>query len=169
MAKLKAFAQNLRSQNLGEIPEFDPLDGGTNAKVLFLFEKPGPKAFLSGFISRNNNDPTAEATFCFMQQAGISREQTVIWNVIPGWDGTRKFSRADLINGGEQLKSLIDLITKLRVIVCVGKSAQLSFLKLNVVSYPVLYSVHPSPINRASRQSEWRDIPVSWSRALSFI
>jgi hypothetical protein len=54
-----------------EVPEFDPLDGGVEAQVLFLFEKPGPmtaelggsKRSGSGFISRNNDDPTAEATF----------------------------------------------------------------------------------------------------------
>jgi hypothetical protein len=49
------------------VPDFDPLDGGVNAQVLFLLEKPGPMAAEdgkragSGFISRDNDDGTAEA------------------------------------------------------------------------------------------------------------
>ena len=32
----------------------------------------------SGFISRDNDDPTAEVIYNFMQQAGIPRRQTII-------------------------------------------------------------------------------------------
>jgi hypothetical protein len=42
----------------------------------------------SGFISRNNDDPTAEATMGFMEKAGIPHTLTVSWNVIPWWNGT---------------------------------------------------------------------------------
>jgi hypothetical protein len=77
-----------------EVPEFDSLDGGVDARVLFLFEKPGPmtaegnganRRVGSGFISRNNDDPTAEATFTFMRQANLPRKLTILWNVIPWW------------------------------------------------------------------------------------
>src|SRR5690348_5073585 len=70
VAKLTAYTAELRRDGK-EVPEFDPLDGGTNAQVLFLFEKPGPMTAESGirtgsgFISRDNDDPTAEATFNF--------------------------------------------------------------------------------------------------------
>jgi hypothetical protein len=47
---LADFAESLRNAAYGEVPDFDPWDGGTQAKVLFLFEKPGPKAFASGFV-----------------------------------------------------------------------------------------------------------------------
>lgn len=46
------------------IPDFDPLDGGTAAHVLFLLEAPGPKAVISGFVSRNNPDETARNFSC---------------------------------------------------------------------------------------------------------
>ena len=42
MAKLREFTAALRRERKGEVPDFDPLDGGGYAKVLFLFEKPGP-------------------------------------------------------------------------------------------------------------------------------
>jgi len=40
MVQLKTFAERLRGPGL-EVPDFDPLDGGVEARALFLFEKPG--------------------------------------------------------------------------------------------------------------------------------
>jgi hypothetical protein len=57
---LTLYAARLREHGF-DVPEFDPLDGGINAQVLFLFEKPGPMTASeggSGFISRNNDDPS---------------------------------------------------------------------------------------------------------------
>jgi hypothetical protein len=77
IAPLTAYVATLRDRGMSEVPDFDPLDSGKDARVLFLFEKPGPKTSEvgggSGFISRNNDDPTAEATFRFMQEANIPR------------------------------------------------------------------------------------------------
>jgi hypothetical protein len=111
IAPLSHFAATLRAQDRGEVPEFDPLDGGVDAKALFLFEKPGPmtdatktgKRSGSGVISRDNDDPTAEATFRFMQDAGIPRKLTITWNVIPWWNGTRRISGAELREGVDAL------------------------------------------------------------------
>jgi uracil-DNA glycosylase len=86
-----------------KIPFFDPFDGGTTARCLFLLEAPGPKAVESGFISRNNPDESAKNFFELNAEVGIPRELTVIWNVVPWYvgDGTRirpvtAFSRIDL-------------------------------------------------------------------------
>lgn len=78
------------------------MDGGIAARVLFLFEKPGPMTALvgrregSGFISRDNDDPTAEAIWQFMREAEIPREEAVLWNVIPWWNGTRAIKTEEL-------------------------------------------------------------------------
>jgi hypothetical protein len=99
---LAAYSAQLRERNMGEVPDFDPLDGGVDARVLFLFEKPGPMTAEagnragSGFISRNNDDATAAATFEFMRRAGIPRKLTLIWNVVPWWNGTRLVTRQEL-------------------------------------------------------------------------
>jgi hypothetical protein len=42
VAHLSKFAAKLRREGKGKVPDFDPLDGGAKAQVLFLFEKPGP-------------------------------------------------------------------------------------------------------------------------------
>jgi hypothetical protein len=60
---LTLYAARLRESGF-DVPESDPLDGGVNAQVLFQFEKPGPMTASeggSGFVSRNNDDPSAEA------------------------------------------------------------------------------------------------------------
>ena len=99
MRPLNDYVARLRREwEFGEIPDFDPLDGGIEAQVLFLFQKAGEQTVGStgsGFISRNNNDDTAEATFNFMHEAGIPRELTVTWNVVPWWNGTNKVSAVE--------------------------------------------------------------------------
>ena len=59
----------------------------------------------SGFISRNNDDPSAAATIEFMEKAGIPRTLTVIWNVIPWWNGTRKVTGPELREGVECVRA----------------------------------------------------------------
>lgn len=79
MVPLKKFVADLRRRHLGKaVPNFDPLDGGVNARILFLFEKPGPMTEAgrvgragSGFISRNNDDPTAASTWRFMKKGEL--------------------------------------------------------------------------------------------------
>jgi len=106
---LTQFVESLRGRGLGSVPDFDPWDGGINARALFLFEKPGPRAFASGFISRNNDDPTAENTLKFMQYAKIPRQETCIWNVVPGWNGTIRLTNAELRRGTDALPPLLVL------------------------------------------------------------
>jgi hypothetical protein len=152
-----------------EFPDFDPLDGGTNADILFLFEKPGPMTSAtgrgSGFISRNNDDPTAEATFDFMNKAGIPRERAVIWNVVPGWNRTRKVTAAELKAGVVALQGLLPLLPKLQSIVLVGKKAQRALVLVEPLGLRILKSAHPSPLVFASQPNEWHAIPAEWARA----
>jgi hypothetical protein len=83
IARFTSFVAKLENAHPDwEFPNFDPLDGGANADMLFLFEKPGRMTSAggqgSGFISRNNDDPTAKATFDFMREANLCRSRTVI-------------------------------------------------------------------------------------------
>jgi len=57
-----------------DIPYFDPLDGGVDTQVLFLFESPGDGALASGFVSRDNKDPSA-AKFTALNGVRVSSEQ----------------------------------------------------------------------------------------------
>jgi uracil-DNA glycosylase len=170
IAPLANYVQRLRDIHPAwEFPNFDPLDGGTNAEILFLLEKPGPMTSAasagSGFISRNNDDPTAQATFDFMKKADISRERAVIWNVVPGWNGTRKVTAAELKAGVVALRGLLPLLPKLRSIVLVGKKAQRALALVEPLGLRIFKSAHPSPLVFASQPDEWHAIPADWARA----
>jgi uracil-DNA glycosylase len=174
IAPLSKYAARLRAMGRGEVPNFDPLDGGTNAQVLFLFEKPGPmtsEAGGSGFISRNNDDPTAEATFLFMDRAGIRRGKTVTWNVIPWWNGTRKITPSELQEGLAQLKELIALLPQLCAIVFVGARAAQAQKHLagHLAARQLSCSIsdHPSPLVRAKFPDRWNNIPTEWAKVRS--
>ena len=174
---LTSYVAKLRQRGSGEVPEFDPLDGGVDARVLFLFEKPGPmtarggKRVGSGFISRNNDDSTAEATLDFMKRAGISRRLTVTWNLIPWWNGTRKVTGQELRDGLECLHELIALLLRLRAVVLVGQHAARAehYIKQNHPKLRLFTSAHPSPLVRAKLPDRWNEIPVKWAEVLEFI
>ncbi len=169
---LTAYAARLRERRSGEVPEFDPLDGGINAQALFLFEKPGPMTADgrgSGFISRNNDDPTAEATFNFMRRAGIGRKLTVTWNLIPWWNGTRKVTGQELREGLQCLDELIRLLPSLRAVVLVGKHAAKAepYVKRIHPGLQVFTSVHPSALVRAKHPQRWNEIPAEWAKVIT--
>ncbi len=172
IAPLRDFVLRLRAEKRGAVPDFDPFDGGIEAEVLFLLEKPGPMTddtaisdrVGSGFISRDNDDPTAEATLRFMEAAQIERRQSIIWNSVPWWNGTRKISAYEHKVGIERLAGLIDILPKLRVVVGVGVRAKKAEPFVTRCGLKFILSAHPSPINRASRPVVWNDIPHQWAQ-----
>jgi len=178
VAKLTAYAAELRLRGSGEVPEFDPLDGGVDALVLFLLEKPGPMTADgsnfsgrsgSGFISRNNDDPTAAAAIAFMQKAGIPRKLTISWNVIPWWNGTRKVSGSELRDGIKCVRELILMLPKLLAVVMVGQKAGRARPNLENTGLALFNSDHPSPIVRARFPERWNAIPGEWAKVGRFI
>ncbi len=177
VAPLNDLAGALRAQGRGAVPDFDPIDGGVRAKALFLFEKPGPMTDAlsglrrrgSGFISRDNDDPTAEATFRFMAQARIPRQLTVIWNIVPWWNGTRRITAAELRDGVAAVDALVALLPELRVIMLVGRKAGRARPLLEGRNVRIFQSAHPSPIVRASRPVIWNSIPHQWAEIIPLI
>jgi len=132
-----------------DLPDFDPCDGGVFAKALFLLEAPGPKAVGSGFISRDNPDPTAR-NFCgLLQEAGISRSDTLLWNIVPWYvgDGSRirAVNNTDIQQSLSYLKDLLFLLHDLKVVVLVGKKAQLAKSQIfQLTDLPLVETHHPS-------------------------
>jgi hypothetical protein len=166
------------TSSVWEVPDFDPADGGVTAQVLFLFEKPGPmtakegrrKRQGSGFISRDNDDPTAAAIFRFMRRAKLPRERTVLWNLIPWWNGTRDVSGPELKDGLDRVKDLIDLLPNLRAIMLVGTNAAKARPQLELATkLCLLGSSHPSPLVRARWPERWEAIPSEWERVATCI
>ena len=167
VAPLAAFAAGLRGQ--GEVPDVDPLDGGAGARMLLLLEKPGPKTSParggSGFVSADNDDPTAAASWAFFQEAGIARRDRVIWNTVPWWNGTIRFTPAERRAGLETLPAFLGLLPRLEVAVLVGRQAQSARPILEGRAVRVHASAHPSPQVRAANAAQWNEIPARWAEA----
>jgi len=119
---------------------------------LFLLEAPGSRAVTSGFISRNNPDESAKNWFELNCEAGIPREKTVSWNIVPWYIGSsgkiRPASRKDIQDALPYLYRLIALLPRLRIVALVGGKAQSISDRLQQ-TYPalkILKLCHPSPL-----------------------
>jgi hypothetical protein len=154
-----------------EFQDFDPMDGGVSAEMLFLLEKPGPKTspkgkrLGSGFISRDNDDPTAEAIFNFMEQANIDRKRVAQWNVIPWWDGEIKIKPGERYAGAGELSELLKLLPRLKAVVLVGRQAAKSAKFIDAPGVQIFVSAHPSPKVRNMNREKWDLIPGQWAEA----
>lgn len=140
-----------------KVPHFDPMDGGVDAKVLFLLEAPGPKALVTGFVSRDNPDETAKNFFLLSREARIERRHTLIWNAVPWYIGSgsriRPAGKGDVREADSWLKELLATLTELRFVVFVGRKAlhAQGVVRESRSSVAVMTMPHPSPmfINRA--------------------
>ena len=168
MRALAGYCAALRRPGI-EVPDLDPLDGGTGARLLLLLEKPGPKTSPArggtGFVSFDNPDPTARASRGFAEEAGIAREDRVVWNVCPWWNGTTAFGSAEGRAGVAELPRFLDLLPSVRVAVCVGRRAEAARALLEDRGVRVFASAHPSGQVRASYRERWNAIPTVWREA----
>jgi hypothetical protein len=125
-------------------------------------EAPGPKAVLSGFVSRNNPDQTAKNFFELNALAEIPRTRTITWNVVPWYVGDSNripaANQTDLQAGIRELPALFSLLTRLCAVVLVGRKAQQarSAVRRLLPTVAIFECPHPSPqfvnTNPANRQ-----------------
>lgn len=157
MRDLTVFVNMVKNKTQKEIPYFDPCDGGVNSKALFLLEAPGKKALRSGFISRNNHDQTARNMLNLLNRAGLNRQDTLLWNVIPWY--SNPVTNQDLELAKPYLKNLLEIIRRPKAIVLVGRKAQKYHEYLNRVTDLIIFETfHPSPLNINTRPEMYRDI-----------
>ena len=161
----------LRSRGRGYVPDFDPADGGVEARLLFLMEKPGPKTCPpvgSGFVSRDNGGPTACTLRDFLTEAGIPRHGTVLWNTIPWWNGTVAMTGAEKRSGAAELTPLLQHLPRLRGVVLAGNlAAELGAPHFRHTDLKLFRSVHPSVQARIGPRSRerWLQLPTLWREA----
>lgn len=181
VAPLNAWVRTLRTR-LGSnaiIPWFDPQDGGCQARILWLLEAPGPKATRerggSGFISCNNNDGTAQNTWETRNKAGVSRNLTVHWNVIPYYIGTdtkiRAYNPNDIAAVGPYILELLGLLTNLKVVILGGEAAR-KVWRDNAPRQSNLFVIecpHPSPTNLNTRIGNRELVIKAWRDAVKHI
>lgn len=150
LAPLRALARRIAAERGASVPEPDPLDGGVGARLLLLLETPGPRG--TGFVSRDNPTGTAANLFRFLDEAGLARADTLIWNAVP-WvihaPGARNRAprRAEIAAAAPYLEPLLACLPRLAVIVLAGRVAGLSRRALETLrpACPIIAVPHPSP------------------------
>lgn len=140
------------------MPDFDPADAGVDARVLFLLEAPGPMAATigarvgSGFISCDNDDATAEATWRARAAAGL-HDGALLWNIVPWYLGPASVrpTTGELCDGASATVELLTLLPALEAVIIAGRYAQRGWDRWvqPVVGnrYRLIRTWHPSPRN----------------------
>jgi hypothetical protein len=71
----------------GSVPYLVPAYGGVAARVLCVLRDPGPKTNAtqggSGFLSPENDDPTARRFAALLDGAGLPVSEILAWNAYP--------------------------------------------------------------------------------------
>jgi uracil-DNA glycosylase len=149
MAPLRDLAARLRTEVGRPVPEADPADGGAAARVLLLLETPAPG---TGIVSRDSAGGTAANLRRFLREAGLARQEVLLWNLIP-WmihaPGARNRApmAAEARAGRAWLPALLELLPALRVAVLAGRVAAQAEDTLRVArpGLEVRLMPHPSP------------------------
>ena len=145
MHPLMVLVELWRSQGL-DVPNPDPNDGGVKAKALFLLESPGPKAVGTGFISRDNPDPSAKNMGDALAISGIARASSLLWNVVPYCvstiDRNKNASAAQIRAAAGYTQEFINLLPDLRAVVFCGRRAQIARPHLKI-DCEVFETFHP--------------------------
>jgi len=146
IASINELVDKLKSKNLGPIPYVDPLYGGIHAKILFLFQDPGPGTYDksgSGFLSAENDDPSAQLFAQCLDRVGIEINQVITWNAFP-WrltEGQKQPTAKQLETGIEPLGQLIKMLEKLKVVIKMGRIAAKSWERFSNY-YPNISSLY---------------------------
>lgn len=151
VAPLDAFVEALRARH-GAVPDVDPADGGTSARLLLLLETPGPGTEPLRFVSRDNPTGTAANLRRFLDGAGIARADTVIWNAVPqvihaAGARNRPPRGGEVAAGLAELPGFLALLPGLAVAVLAGRTAARARPAIEALrpGLPVLEMPHPSP------------------------
>lgn len=137
---LTDFVEKLRRDLNQPVPDFDPLGGGVNSRVLFLMEAPtGAGAGRgkvekvgseegSGMVCPNNDDPTGPVDWQLKADAGIRRDLTVVWNACPYYVGTatkrRKPTMPEVTACKPHFLEFLKLLKEVRVVVTCGQTTR---------------------------------------------
>lgn len=149
------------SQSTGDntLPYFDPLDGGVYAKILILLESPARTVSRARYVSRDNPGPAQRNLKSFMEQVGLERRETVIWNLYPWLPDLEKpkasLRRAQIEEGIEKLITLLPHFPDLATVVFAGRVAQQAMLRVRH-AFPdisLLEMPHPSPLSVCTHPS----------------
>jgi uracil-DNA glycosylase len=158
VGSLNKWVDEVRISTRENVPYFDPRAATQGADVLVLLQDPSGEAQLgSGFISRDNNDPTAHNSTLAAEAGGLSYTRSLHWNVVPWWVANPDFPQRSLAAEARRaaplLAELMELLeSRPKVVLLLGKQAQAAWSQLLLRASPELKSLrvitapHPSPL-----------------------
>lgn len=77
----------------------------------------------SGFVSLENDDPSADRLYGFVTAAGIDPREVVPWNVYP-WAIDSSPSAGNIAEGVGPLREVIELLREIKAVVLMGGEAK---------------------------------------------
>ncbi|MCE4224980.1 uracil-DNA glycosylase [Methylobacterium sp. C25] len=169
VAALETYAKALR-HTYGEVPHFDPFDGGIDARLLFLLSTPGPSSAAIRFTSRDNPTGTARTLRRLFAVSRVSRRDTVLWNAVP-WTLPRRGRALGLPSSRDRaaarviLPDLLDLMPRLEAVVLLGAVAGALAEQVRERVAAVLTAPHPSPANLAADRSAFGRLEQAFTEA----
>ena len=154
VAPLSDLVRGLRAATGQAVPWFDPLDGGTGARLLVLMEAPSRKGIENGFVSVDNPTPTGRRMRAEFAAAGLPRETRAIWNVVPWYLGDATRARnptpSERRAGTLRLGELLTRLPNLAVVLTLGAAAREGWRALDS-DLPQIAAPHPSNTNLCAR------------------
>ncbi|MFM9432226.1 uracil-DNA glycosylase [Arthrobacter sp. MP_2.3] len=155
---LNRWVDALRASTGESVPYFDPRAATQGVHVLVLLQDPSGEAQLgSGFISRDNNDPTAHNSTLAAEAGGLPYSRSLHWNVVPWWVANPAFPPRSLTGEARRaaplLAELMDLLgSPPKVVLLLGKQAQKAWSSMlldappELRALPTVKAPHPSPL-----------------------
>lgn len=151
------------------MPWFDPADGGADARVLYLLEKPSKGSMMTEqgpvYVGLDNPTSGSRRMKALMAEAGVPREEILVWNAVPWWNGKSSVTASELRDGADALRELLALLPKLRAVCLVGRKAETAWANSGGAAVPVFVSAHYSGNVRAAFPDRWMAIPGIWREA----
>lgn len=135
--ELNQLITTFRAQHPGRfMPFIAPTFGGRNARLLALFQEPGPKTVPSnvgsGMLCIENDDPTAARHKALLAEYKIDTSDVVSWNAHPWYNPQSDADRtpAEELAATRMLSRVLSLLPNLRVVMLHGHAARNAWARL---------------------------------------
>lgn len=170
VAPINAFVDSIRDRDgRGWAPYVPPHHGGVDARVISILRDPGPATRLgtgSGFISVENDDPTAERMARLFDRFGIPSRVVLPWNAYP-WYINAAPNTAQSKAGALVLLELLELTPEIDVVLLQGRDAEKAWRRAVALEprlerrFSVHATIHPG------RQALFHPDPAERQRRVS--
>lgn len=155
------------------VPMFDPESGGSNSKIMLLFESPGKATIHTRFISLDNPDMSAVSARELCERAELHRDEIVCWNIVcwfcgidPDSKDRRLVSEDEIRRGAHHLVDrVLPLMPEVRSIVAMGsppaKGLELLRESRKLPSSVVTFATHNTSMRALNPERSRRDEVVA--------